>query len=777
MNARTAVVTLLSLAGASCGSGDVTQARAATTEAVQDPLTYPVDASGPRRPISYSWNGRSSVPFNFVEGPNPSSDGGRVRVPSGEAGLTPETRFYVTFNEGAGERVLDVSDARRPGTQVGCEWVQGRYGNALRFPTPEARVAFEPGRGTLLEGDWSVEFWIDPETEQEESTILDVPNGIAVRIMEDMLVRVIAQLDESWYMTSSVPLEPGVWNHVGLALDHTLNQIRVVVNGEVSAKPIEGVQQVVGATEVLVGGFVGKLDELVLTSHPAATCEFVDRWTQAPRTGTNRLALRLADGTEEVSVWYGLASRPLLRTEEDLEQGELEHVVADGERLVWASGNWTRHHPASPPWPRTTHPTVYVGDHRVWIWGGETRDSHRGPMVNTDDTWIYRTDEDTWTRVPTGVQPGPACHQAAAYSPDHDVVLYAGGWRNDAQGPFGYSTTWLYHVDEGRWEERHPGGAPFPSSSDAHVVYHARARKFVCVMAAYGMMVYDPEADTWERLPPPQVVYEDGTPSDYQPGGSPIAGYDPVSEDILIFGGAVMQPDKSKVYHDRTARYDYDTNTLTELRFDEQPSPRVRSGFAYDSRRARFVLFGGVKDQYSQRMEDLWTFDMKTNEWTRHLAANLPSRRGGYYDMAYDPDLDRCYLIAGRHSPTIFLNDVWSLHMDDRAVGTARYVFDRAQLHGCSQWYAQWRQPGDSDCRLRFRGSADLVAWDDWTDSPVEVLSRDVRYVQVEATLAPGTNGEVPELRMLGFLDDASVVESEPGEDVRHMLDAVQGLR
>ena len=42
---------------------------------------------------------------------------------------------------------------------------------------------------------------------------------------------------------------------------------------------------------------------------------------------------------------------------------------------------------------------MYVGDHRVFIYSGEVKDSHTHPMVNTDDTWIYHTRRKTWERV------------------------------------------------------------------------------------------------------------------------------------------------------------------------------------------------------------------------------------------------------------------------------------------------------------------------------------------------------------------------------------------
>ena len=83
---------------------------------------------------------------------------------------------------------------------------------------------------------------------------------------------------------------------------------------------------------------------------------------------------------------------------------------------------------------------------------------------------------------------------------------------------------------------------------------------------------------------------------------SPIMGYDPETGLILRFGGAMLV-DGEQVYTDTTALYDHAENRWTVLQLDLAPTPRVRAGFAYDTIRKRFVLFGGVRDQFSNRYD------------------------------------------------------------------------------------------------------------------------------------------------------------------------------
>jgi len=252
---------------------------------------------------------------------------------------------------------------------------------------------------------------------------------------------------------------------------------------------------------------------------------------------------------------------------------------------------------------------------------------------------------------------------------------------------------------------------------------------------------YDAEADRWATRRA-DVVDERGRPSDYKVPHSQTAAYDPVADKVVLFGGQGAGDE----FFDRTLLYEPDSNRLVVLDPPEHPVARVRPGFAYDERRAEVVLFGGVLDQFSQRMDDLWAFDPARRTWKRLEASGTPSARGGYMLMAYDRDLDCFFLVCGRHSPERFLEEVWSLSLDEHAAGHARYAFDRAGFAE-REWFSEVEAPGDSSIEFRFRGSEDGLSWSQWSSA----ASRAERYLEVEAELHPGSAGEHPSLHSMGF--------------------------
>ena len=448
-----------------------------------------------------------------------------------------------------------------------------------------------------------------------------------------------------------------------------------------------------------------------------------------------------------IDLWVAPSTDPVIDTADEFARGNVEGACVENGRLRWAPGRWDRLETAHAPAARTTHPTVHLGDHQVFVFGGETRDTHFWTWENTADTWILDTQERTWTQVSSPLAPSPRCHTPAAYSPDHDLVLLIGGFENDVHPVQTFGDTWVFHVGERRWEERHPAGPAVGQTSDHVLVYLPGKRRFLLLRGKYAL-TYDPEVDRWEKLGEVRAVTESGAPSDYRVLGSTIGALDAARGKVVLFGGE-RWTNGVQSFVDTTAIHDPATNTTTVLDPRPGPTARVRSGFAYDSRRGRFVLFGGVREQYTPRDGDLWTFDASTRRWSSLSSSNPPSARGGFYGMAYDPDEDRFFLACGRHSGERFLDETWSLALDERADGYALYVFDRAGFPPGSAWFADVVAGGTASVSFRFRTSADRIEWSAWTGTPAQLGS--ARFVQVALILRPGQSGEVPVVRALGF--------------------------
>jgi hypothetical protein len=699
--------------------------------------------------LAYAWDEGPETPSLFATR--------EVWLDYGELGTDPDASVYLPFNEGTGAHARDLAATARRLELKGRSWVRGRFGWALDLAGPGELVLENDGRPFFPDA-FTLELWLHRAEGAAAAAVPLVAEPGSFALALDPEGHVVAEL-----RTAAGPVSvrgaapaPGRWTHVAVAGDAVrFGHLRVTVDGELARARVAGaVARGAGRLALGASGAGVALDELRLLARALPTSELVEHARPGPSPGEHRRRLRFASGTREERPWAGIVREPAL-TDAGLARGALRRVVADASGARWVPGHWERSPARRGPAPRTTHPTVYVGGHRAWLFGGEVRDSHAPPMVNTNDTWLYDIAARRWEPVATDRAPSPRCHLPAAWSPDHDLVLLVGGWLNAAPEKRVLGDIWAFRVGARRWEARRPTGDAPPPQSDAGLVYHPGLRRFLLFNRA-TVREYDPEADRWTRRPEAEVVDANGRPARRVAGVSPIMGHDPETGLVVRFGGA-YDAEGERRYTDETALYDAARNRWTVLRPEPAPSARVRAGFAYDTKRRRFVLFGGVRDQFSERFDDLWTFEVAARRWTRVEASNGPSPRGGYYGMAYDPERDEFVLLAGRHSPERFLDEAWHLSLDPAAGGSARFVFDRAAQPEADRL---WVDAPGAGVTLRLAASADNASWGPPSDAPALPPDAGARYLGVEALVPPGASGVG--LRALGLAAGAPPCAGRP---------------
>jgi concanavalin A-like lectin/glucanase superfamily protein/galactose oxidase-like protein len=690
--------------------------------------------------LEYAWDGARPVPFL---GPDSA-----VRVPFGERGADANTRLYLPANSELEAALTGATALERTALGAG----DGVFGRGLEFGRSSRLWVALPGQAASANG-WTLSFWLRPASAAFGRPIVVLPGALEIVLQGDGRARAHL-LPSGEQIVHSRLLRAGEWSHLSVCYDPALlRQMRFVVDGTALQVPFGSTQSARVAGELQAGdlarngnGFAGTLDELALEALPLSTAAAEREARRELLPGSHRLELVTTQGVRTAAP-AALPTRELwLDTPADFAGGQLEGVVLANGVLRWVPARWRELETRGAPPPRTTHPTVALGGRRMWIFGGETRDTDLGPMRNTDDTWVLDMGTAGWERVPTSAAPSPRCHVPAAYSPDHDLVLLQGGWKNDVTPTTTYGDTWVYHVAQRRWEQRFPHGIAGPGGSDFGLVYVPSLRQFLLFTSSRALL-YDPVADMWTQRPPPTAVTESGQPTTYPFPGSAMCALDPRTDEVVIFGGHYGPT--ATVFTDKTVIYDIATNRFTVLDPSVRPSARVRSGFAYDPRRGYFVLFGGVQDQYSPRHDDLWIFDRSARRWSELACSNRPTPRGGFYGMGYDAGTDEFVLFAGRGNPTLWFDETQLLSLRPGMPGSALYTFDRVEARNRGSWTADVTTPGSSRVSFFFRWSHAGSQWSPWRPSLARLGTE--RYVQVAAILVPGSAGEAPSIQRMGL--------------------------
>lgn len=132
--------------------------------------------------------------------------------------------------------------------------------------------------------------------------------------------------------------------------------------------------------------------------------------------------------------------------------------------------------------------------------------------------------------------------------------------------------------------------------------------------------------------------------------------YDPVRDRVYLFGGENAQGLTNHTYE-----FNPDTLTWTQLLPALNPSPRRGHAMVYDSTHHTVVLFGGELQDGSLSAGH-WTFNPTTGAWTQFPGATPAART--QHAMAFDSLRARVVLFGGRTnppgaSPGQFSNSIW----------------------------------------------------------------------------------------------------------------------
>jgi hypothetical protein len=494
---------------------------------------------------------------------------------------------------------------------------------------------------------------------------------------------------------------------------------------------------------------------------------------------------------------------------EDWVIGTQNQTAAGPESIDWVPGQWTQDQPNFGPIARTCHAVLSIGEGKLLMFGGELRDTDLGNMANGDDTWIYDIAGQRWERVGGGftnrsgreanlaiekfesalelerlrneqdpswtapkfswteayaLAPAPRCHQGMAYDPITRNAFLLSGWSNQNGGDVSYPDVWTFNVNSRTWTEQKQS-QNVPPITDISPVYHEAKKRFL-FPTRDAVLSMDSGGGVLEHENNPGFVDELLSAITPRTQVQAMTWYDPDSELVLRFGGFDITPpdgDRKLPLLDRAnSMMMYSAkHSAWVLRKTPPlaPSPRVRGAVAYDTKRDRSVLFGGITGGLDSRTSDLWTYETASNTWAEMRTAGAPGPRGGYFGMAYDEGLDVFVVPFGRQDTDTFLDEVWRLALRPEASGTALYTFRRAGYprRGPMRvgeelpevWPVglrlDWSWTGEQEPTFAVRVGEDGLDYGDWKEVAEEASNGGGEvppglYIQVRVTLPPGTS-------------------------------------
>jgi len=224
----------------------------------------------------------------------------------------------------------------------------------------------------------------------------------------------------------------------------------------------------------------------------------------------------------------------------------------------------------------------------------------------------------SWTKMDS-IHPTPRSGHGMVFDSVNGVeVMYGGSYSNE---------TWTYNMTTNLWTLKRPGLTPSACGSFAMAYDPSRG---LTLLFGGGDSAASRFHETWTYNAATNV-WTDMAPASSPPALSALSMvYDSGRGVFIMFGGM----DGAKVWNETWA-YSLATNTWTRLAVKNAPSPRYSYSMAYDASAGLTVLWGGVNSTFSGTLNETWTFDSRTNEWTERKTALSPGTRNGC-PMVYD---------------------------------------------------------------------------------------------------------------------------------------------
>jgi hypothetical protein len=265
----------------------------------------------------------------------------------------------------------------------------------------------------------------------------------------------------------------------------------------------------------------------------------------------------------------------------------------------------------------------------------------------SDDVNIREVrDFNSWEELETEQDPGVRICALMVYDSESDKILIFGGFDGSGMS----EELWAFDYETKKWTNKTPSSGPLGRCGQGFIY---DSKRDLCIM--FGGVGNDEKYynDTWK------YDYNSNTWTELFPVDSPSPrckggiAYDSKSDRIIWFGG--YGPDKELL--DETWAYNYKENTWLKMTPNVSPQARQRNPMMYDGDSDRVILFGGWVDG-DEVLGDTWAYDFDTDTWTNMNPTTSPKPRARF-GRAYDPTRDVILYTHGFGGKEGDFNDTW----------------------------------------------------------------------------------------------------------------------
>ncbi|HEV2165889.1 MAG TPA: kelch repeat-containing protein [Thermoplasmata archaeon] len=291
--------------------------------------------------------------------------------------------------------------------------------------------------------------------------------------------------------------------------------------------------------------------------------------------------------------------------------------------------------------PRTTTTGVLAEARALGLAGDSSGSS---PAVLPATSALANGSKAGWVAVSGGTGPSPRQDAAIAYDP-HDgyTVLFGGGQHRNA---IDYGDTWTF--SGGTWTQL-SGPSP-PARFGATLVYDAHDG-YLVLFGGYNESTSRFLNDTW--------TFSGGswteltTPVAPSPRWLMAADYDPVSQQVVLFGGGSFPA--------LGDTWTFSGGVWTPVSTATAPPARSDAGMAFDPVAGGSLIFGGNSFSGSF-LSDTWLFS--GGQWSLVRSAHSPPPSIDF-GMAYDPRLPGVVVASGGVSTSSTAVITWAYERGD----------------------------------------------------------------------------------------------------------------